>query len=368
MNAINQVNIDEELAAWKQDHDNSLPDQVVVDTDPKQNTQKSPSRRCTPRTLMLAAILVGGIIAVAASNNVFSTDSGTSSDFDLFDPATWIPRWLDKNPYGDKPYDFSLWDTERRCNGLDLHVINNLEEKWQPFFERSIEDWDNGDPDVLTFNVRKPVWHDPGCEPRNGVLKVCSGDYGETDWIGVNHAVIHSNFILSSVAIMNDFHLDAMSDAAKQNTMCHEIGHGLGLGHWDEDFYNRDLGNCMDYTKKPENNQAPDRSNFLFLEQMYGNTQGTSQYYSNINGTQGLHCASTSAEASEIFKKRKLSDRELSQYAKFMSLSSESIADVGHLEDGHTRHLLRTEHKEVYEQSFGNNGVKILSVYHKKLL
>lgn len=123
----------------------------------------------------------------------------------------------------------------------------------------------------------------------------------------------------------------------------------------------------VDYTKKPENNQAPDRSNFLFLEQMYGNAQGTSQHYSNVNGTQGLHCASTSAEASEIFKKRMLHDSDLSQYAKFLSLSSESSTDIGHLEDGPTRHLLRNDHKEVYERSIGN-GMKILSVYHKKML
>ena len=65
------------------------------------------------------------------------------------------------------------------------------------------------------------------------------GDYGETDWIGVNHSVIRWKHIISSIAIMNDYHLDKMSDAAKQNTMCHELGHGFGLGHWDEDFYNR---------------------------------------------------------------------------------------------------------------------------------
>lgn len=53
--------------------------------------------------------------------------------------------------------------------------------------------------------------------------------------------------------------------------MCHELGHGLGLGHTDENFHNKDLGNCMDYTERPENNMHPDTLNFEALEQMYGN-------------------------------------------------------------------------------------------------
>ena len=40
----------------------------------------------------------------------------------------------------------------------------------------------------------------------------------------LDQVVIAYGLIASSVAIMNDWHLDKMSDAAKQNTMCHEIG------------------------------------------------------------------------------------------------------------------------------------------------
>ena len=110
---------------------------------------------------------------------------------------------------------------------------------------------------------------------------------------------------------------------------------GFGLGHWDENFWNRgesikyilqlthqtwqaylsrmvtisDMGNCMDYTNTYENNQLPDRSNFLFLERMYGKLDGTSF----VNNTEGLYCSSkveygssTSSSRSEIFKKRVL--------------------------------------------------------------
>mmetsp|Transcript_34044 Transcript_34044/g.59829 ORF Transcript_34044/g.59829 Transcript_34044/m.59829 type:complete len:364 (+) Transcript_34044:122-1213(+) len=358
------MNTDEEVAAASQGKENDTLSIERGDHPIQYARQSSPSRPCfTPFRTVAALILIIAIIAVAASG-VFSKDSSASSDFDLFDPSTWIPRWLDDNPHGgDTPYDFNTWDNQRSCKGLDLQIINNLDDKWEPYFKRSIDDWENGDPDVLSLLVREPPFQDPECEPVQGVMKVCNGDYGETNWIGANTIVIQWNYIISSVAIMNDYHLDKMSDAAKQNTMCHELGHGFGLGHWDEDFHNRDLGNCMDYTKKPENNQSPDRSNFLFLERMYGNVKYTSRYSSILNGTEGLYCTSSNAGDSEVFKQRKLhgkvglSGEEFSQYAKL--LSSEPIASMGDTEM-EERRLKSNHHVEIRERGF-ENGVKVVS-------
>ena len=174
-------NTDEELAAPCQGNENLQYTNEQIDaTEP---TQKSTSKTsyCTPFRAVFVLILISAAIAVAASG-VFSKDkdalSDAMSDFDLFDPSTWIPRWLDDNPHGgDTPYDFNTWDTQRSCNGLDLHIINNLDDKWEPYFQRSIEEWGNGEPNVLTFSTRKPTFHDPECEPIEGVLKVCNGAY-----------------------------------------------------------------------------------------------------------------------------------------------------------------------------------------------
>ena len=53
-------------------------------------------------------------------------------------------------------------------------------------------------------------------------------------------------------------------------TMCHELGHGLGLAHSEEDSENKDLGNCMDYIHRHENNVHQGSSNFKTLEELYG--------------------------------------------------------------------------------------------------
>ena len=42
------------------------------------------------------------------------------------------------------------------------------------------------------------------------------------------------------------------------------------LAHSDEDFNNKDLGNCMDYIHKHEENTHPGRSSFKALKVLYG--------------------------------------------------------------------------------------------------
>mmetsp|Transcript_23432 Transcript_23432/g.49060 ORF Transcript_23432/g.49060 Transcript_23432/m.49060 type:complete len:384 (-) Transcript_23432:63-1214(-) len=330
-------------------------------------------------------LIIGGIAGMAAG---FSNgNSQQASEFDLLDPSTWFPIFMDKNPHGgNTPYDFNIWDNQRSCRGLKLDIIDNLEPKWEKYFQRAVTEWENDDPsseapDALTLNVRKNIRYDPECRTVMRKMIVCNGDYGETDYIGINHVAIQFGYIISSVALLNDYFLENQSDALKQNTVCHELGHGFGLGHWDENFYNRDLGNCMDYTNSPKNNQSPDLSNFLFLEQMYGNTAGTSRYVEAglNNNVEGLHCTPGSetvdfTEGTDIFKKRRLpgqptiTDDEFERIALLMSpgnniiIADSSVKEHPLAREG-WRYLKRTDKYEVHEQDLGD-GLKIVSTIH----
>eukprot|EP00573_Skeletonema_grethae_P010686 CAMPEP_0201705912 /NCGR_PEP_ID=MMETSP0578-20130828/47236_1 /ASSEMBLY_ACC=CAM_ASM_000663 /TAXON_ID=267565 /ORGANISM="Skeletonema grethea, Strain CCMP 1804" /LENGTH=530 /DNA_ID=CAMNT_0048194251 /DNA_START=152 /DNA_END=1741 /DNA_ORIENTATION=+ len=192
----------------------------------------------------------------------------------VIDPNTWMPGWPDGSNPNDvgKVGEHNMWVADLVDNGLNLIVLNSLDRgsDWNDFFRESISDWDNGTPDSVTLKVRR-VPKDPECTPVRRTMKVCNGDYGPTDWRGVNQIILANDFIISSVAKMNDYYLEGTNRAQKLYTMCHEIGHGLGLGHFDENFYNKDLGNCMDYTETPENNMHPDESNFMVLKELYGN-------------------------------------------------------------------------------------------------
>ncbi|KAL3777167.1 hypothetical protein ACHAWO_003224 [Cyclotella atomus] len=273
------------------------PNSLTKAIDSNCSEEEAPRSTFQRRKILIVALALCTIIAIAAS---VAPNREKTTTFELFDPTSWLPSLLDHldlNPHGgDSPYDFALWNTGRGCNGLEISILDNLEDKWKPFLQTAVSDWDDGQPDALTINVREMSSYDSECSPVRNVLKVCNGDYGNTDWVGVNIAIVVQGFISSSVAKMNDYHLDSMTDGSKQWTMCHELGHGFGLGHWDERFYNRDLGNCMDYTSRTrkESNQKPDTSNFEFLQLMYGNVDGTSQYSptSVANDTDSLHCSS----------------------------------------------------------------------------
>lgn len=74
------------------------------------------------------------------------------------------------------------------------------------------------------------------------------------------------------------------------------MGHGFGLPHTDENFFNKDLLNCMDYTNNPENNMQPSYANFKFLAELYGTVDGSPvptddntavESSSAVNGTDG---------------------------------------------------------------------------------
>ena len=183
--------------------------------------------------------------------------------------------------YSNDPYlsnnSTHNWDTGLSNSGLSLTILNALDQRWYPYFIKAVTQWDNGNPDCLTLST-KNVSVDHSCSRVDGVLKVCNNNFGQTGWLGINEIVTTTatNLVVSSVAKMNEYYLQNADLYQKQYTMCHEMGHGFGLPHTDENFYNKDLGNCLDYTIHPWVNMQPAKMNFNRLKTMYGVVPGTS--------------------------------------------------------------------------------------------
>lgn len=185
---------------------------------------------------------------------------------------------LDSDPFsgmaggGTDPNQTSdvMWPSNGK-GGLELELVNALDDRWYTFFEKAVADWDNGDPDALTLKTSTSAV-DPSCKEIDGKMKVCNSDYGDSGWRGINELVYDGQKkIISSIAKMNEFYLDdKSSNDEKQYTMCHEIGHGFGLLHTDENFMNAPLGDCLDYTSNPTPNLLPGLINYQKLEVMYG--------------------------------------------------------------------------------------------------
>lgn len=140
--------------------------------------------------------------------------------------------------------DTLLWREPTGSGGLQLEVLNALDDQWIPAFEEYIARWDAGYQndtntiDPLSLSVER-VAVDPDCEPVDGKLKACNADYGETDWRGINIALAdQDNYIQNSISKYNDYWMtvgDMQNDDNQMKyTMCHELGHGWGLAHTDE--------------------------------------------------------------------------------------------------------------------------------------
>mmetsp|Transcript_24552 Transcript_24552/g.36011 ORF Transcript_24552/g.36011 Transcript_24552/m.36011 type:complete len:483 (-) Transcript_24552:171-1619(-) len=181
----------------------------------------------------------------------------------------------------------------RGGDGLELTLVNALDEHWHPFFNMAVQDWDNGTPDALALRTQKTD-AESFCTPIVGKMKVCNGNYGSTGWKGVNEIVLQNDWITQSIAKMNEFYLAGGSDGERQYTMCHEIGHGFGLNHSDENFYNADLHTCMDYTNNPAANQKPNKDNYETLAELY--IDG----YTRNGGSDDVDVASAGAAAGDV--------------------------------------------------------------------
>lgn len=164
--------------------------------------------------------------------------------------------------------DVYEWDNFG-AKGLDMVVMNALDSNWEDTFTKMINLWNGGDQAALNLlTVDYPP--DFACTPTVGRIKICNGDYGDQQWVGLNTVTLQNGYIRNSVVRMNDFYLDRATEDQRRYAMCHEMGHAFGLPHTDEDYYNADRGNCLDYTVRPEENIAVGKYNFDLLAQIYG--------------------------------------------------------------------------------------------------
>jgi hypothetical protein len=240
----------------KEGIDAAVPADVHQDSvDPPPQRPSSCFRsQCFKRITCVVFVLAVAIIGAVALSFAFG-GPGTA--------ASWFGKGHPPNINGTE-----LWDVPAH-QGLTLELLNALEDKWTPIFDDRVALWDSGTPDALTLTTSK-VTYDFGCTSVDGKVKVCNGNYGATDWKGLTTTFLYNDFIQHAVATMNDYFLDNENDASKYYTMCHELGHSFGLAHTDENFYNKDEGNCMDYTSWPQNNMNPGQFNYDHLSQMYG--------------------------------------------------------------------------------------------------
>lgn len=177
------------------------------------------SNRCTPRKMW--SYLIPLLVVVGALVAVFFVLGIDKDDINDFVPT--LEDFREEDPFnGVSIEDAYMWRTGGN-SGLTIQLLNALSDDWYTYFYEAVSDWENGEPDALSLSsaIRD---RDIECEPVEGKIKVCNGDYGVQTWRGINYFAIERGYMVSSIAKMNDYFIGKNDVDLRQYTMCHEIG------------------------------------------------------------------------------------------------------------------------------------------------
>jgi len=132
-----------------------------------------------------------------------------------------------------------------------LILVSELDDPTlQALTEISAAEWSESSVVDLVFG--DPVKRKP-------FVRIVDGAYGPT-WNGLTSISNERGYITAVTIYLNTDNLDGAADFFKQNTICQEIGHALGLDHREGD-------SCMGTNAS---NISPDAVDFANLEALYG--------------------------------------------------------------------------------------------------
>ena len=155
-----------------------------------------------------------------------------------------------------------------------LQVGDNVDGVWNGMLQEVVADWNAGE--TVTFQIVGGGTGPQECRPTTGRVEVCNWRYGTQEgWLGLTRLYFDASgeHIESATVQMNDSFFDTASeyntDAARQHTLCHEIGHTPGLDHVDTD-------SCMNDSQFAVfHHLVPITKDFNQLERIYRHSDAT---------------------------------------------------------------------------------------------
>jgi hypothetical protein len=117
---------------------------------------------------------------------------------------------------------------------FSLRIGDSVSGRWDGHLKQAATDWRRSG--VVRMRV-VPSGTDnlTTCPARNGMVEVCSARYGRNNWLGLARIWVDgNNHIVRASILMNDTYFGDPyynKPRAMRHTMCHELGHVIGLDH-----------------------------------------------------------------------------------------------------------------------------------------
>ena len=163
----------------------------------------------------------------------------------------------------------------RKQPDFRLHVGNNVAGDWNRYLRGALGEWNQNE--TVTLMEVDGSTNPQFCEPVPGTVQVCDWWYGtQTGWLGLTRLYFNrnGNHIDAATVQLNSSFLYAPnspynSDAARRHTLCHELGHTLGLDH-------PETTSCMNNSQYAVFNYlAPINDDFRQLRRTYEHQDAT---------------------------------------------------------------------------------------------
>jgi hypothetical protein len=156
-----------------------------------------------------------------------------------------------------------------------LRVGNNVAGDWNRYLRGALVEWNQGDTVRLeeVGGATDPQF----CDPVPGTVQVCDWWYGtQTGWLGLTRIYFNASgdhIDAATLQLNNSFMFAPRSpynsDAARRHTICHELGHTLGLDH-------PDTTSCMNNSQHAVFNYVtPINDDFRQLRRIYAHEDAT---------------------------------------------------------------------------------------------
>jgi hypothetical protein len=182
----------------------------------------------------------------------------------------------------------------RTSNPFTLQLGNNTSAIWSGHLATVSNDWSQSavmDAPIAAGQSNR------NCRATKGRVEICDNRYGLIGWLGIAQIWVNSDHIVQGTVKLNDSYFSRApynTSSWRQFVACQEVGHTFGLDHQDENFYNQNLGTCMDYTNDPArndglgDNQHPNQHDYDELATIYSHLDSiTTVGHSAVLGNKG---------------------------------------------------------------------------------